>query len=109
MNAQIEDYRSRIRELPESDDSWFPEALAQARQGNDDARRRLLGSGLRTALRIAEDLRGEDDPDFLDFVEEANRGLAQALKSFQGSTADEFHRHLTAAIRTRLQVYTPKA
>ncbi len=109
MYAQVEDYRSRIRELPECDDSWFPGALAQARQGDDDARRRLLGSGLKTALRIAEELREEHDPDFLDFVEEANRGFTQALRAFQGSTAEEFYRHLTETIRTRLQAYNSRA
>ena len=109
MNAALESYRNQVCGLPELEDHWFPEALTRARQGDDEARRRILGCGLKTALQIAEEEREEKDLETLDLVEEANRGLTKALTTFQGSTAEEFLRHATGTIRTHIQRHTTQA
>src|SRR5437660_1505203 len=49
METGYAQYRTMIDAQPLWDDGWFVSSLAQAREGDDEARRRLLGSGLRLA------------------------------------------------------------
>lgn len=109
MNAQLQDYRTQIHELPECADSWFPEALTRYRAGDEEARRQILGSCLRVALQLAEERRGPDSTDdVFDLIEEANRGVTQALRTFSGTSAEDFLRHVTDTVNARLDRHPDK-
>jgi hypothetical protein len=97
-------YRTQIGELEPCSDQWFGTALAAAQTGDDDARRRIVGSCLSVALRIAERHYGHLDSDeLLGFIECANHGLWQSVPTFRGTTADEFVRHAEQSVEAHLK------
>lgn len=86
-------------------DPWFSAQLAASRRGDEEALRLICGSCLLPVLNIAKRLRPPDCPiDILDLVQEGNSILLQTIRTFQGKSADEFLRELTAKVEHRLTV-----
>jgi DNA-directed RNA polymerase sigma subunit (sigma70/sigma32) len=107
METAYAKYKSMIETQPLLDDGWFGLALALARQGDDEARRRILGSGLRLTLPVAEALAaGRTDIPFWDLVQEANFALTQSLHHFTGSLAGDFAAQVERDVRSHLQAFT---
>ena len=104
MDNALTKYKAVVAAQPLLDDGWFGQALAQSRQGDDEARRRILGSGLRLALDIAETMAPEQtEIPFWDLVQEANGALTRSLDQFAGSLADDFTAHADHNIRSHLR------
>jgi DNA-directed RNA polymerase sigma subunit (sigma70/sigma32) len=104
MESELEIYRRLISAQPACEDSWFTDALAKYRAGDEAAGRTISGSCLRLAMQIAEARAAEFGTlSVLDVVQEANVGLMDALKSFTGSCSAEFLTHATQVIHQRLQ------
>ena len=106
METLIKTYLEQLASVPPLADSWFPQALAAARSGDADACRRICGGCLRLVYRLAEDKWTRWDrhlgADLLDLVQEGNAALIKAVRTFSGSTADEFLRHVEFDVRRRL-------
>jgi hypothetical protein len=103
MSTVLDTYRTRVLEQPPYEDSWFMAALSQYRAGDEQARLRILGSGLRLALALVESRQSScEEGELLRRVEDANSGLTKALTSFSGATSEEFLRHAEAVIAQRL-------
>ena len=103
MENAYEKYKSMIDAQPVLDDSWFASALTQARHGDDEARRRILGSSLRLALPVAESLAAtRTDLSFWDVVQEANVALTHSLQHFTGSLAGDFAAQVESDVRAHL-------
>jgi DNA-directed RNA polymerase sigma subunit (sigma70/sigma32) len=103
MDAAFATYKAMVEKQPSLDDSWFVAALAQARQGNEEARRRILGSGLRLTLAVAEVLAStRSDLSFWDLIQEANVALTHSLDQFTGSFVKDFVTQVDRDIRSHL-------
>lgn len=96
----IEVYRQKVSLLPDLDDSWFGQALAAARAGDDEARRRISGSSLRVALAATE--RRVLVGDLLDSVQEANAAIHEAIDTFASDTVADYCTHLEERVSRRL-------
>jgi DNA-directed RNA polymerase sigma subunit (sigma70/sigma32) len=99
----LQQYSSAIDEQPVCEDSWFQEQCRNLHAGDEQAGRRISGSCLRFALKIAQ-RRAAEFPEchLLDVVEEANAGLMDAVLTFKGSSRDEFLQHAETRIHERL-------
>jgi DNA-directed RNA polymerase sigma subunit (sigma70/sigma32) len=107
MKAAYAKYKSMVETQPLLDDGWFGPALAQARQGDEEARRRIVGSSLRLALPVAEVLAAaRTDLPFWDLVQEANVALTHSLQQFTGSLAGDFAAQAERDVRSHLQTLT---
>lgn len=107
MDTALTQYKSVVDAQPPLDDGWFAEALSQTRRGDDEARRRILGSGLRLALAVAESVAPtRPDVPFWDLVQEANAALTRSLERFAGGAAADFAAQADRDIREHLRGVT---
>ena len=110
MEPELILYRQQIDEQPLCVDPPFQEYLSRYRAGDEIGARWISGSCLRIAYEIAMNM---DDPppalDLFDRIEEANAALMYAIKSFGGSSADEFIPYARQAIKARLELWRGKA
>ena len=103
-------YRTRVSELEACSDDWFAQTLAAAHSGDDNARRRIVGSCLNLALRVVDKYFGTASAEeFLNRVEDANYILWRSLDSFAGSTAIEFTQHAQVAVEARFSNSTSES
>jgi hypothetical protein len=101
-------YLSKIAQLETCDDGWFGDALHSARAGDDDMRRRIVGSCLQVALQAAKRVRNNATNDeLMSIIEDANYGLWRSVDTFTGSTATEFVRHAEQAVDSHLSQFQP--
>jgi hypothetical protein len=76
VNDPLTVYRRSVAGLEPCADHWFDAALGAARAGDDDARRRIVGSCLPVALKVVERKHGHLAGDeLLGLIETANNGL----------------------------------
>jgi hypothetical protein len=103
MTTALETYREAIAGQPPLAHPQFGEWLGRYRAGDEAAGRAITGSCLGVALAIVEGLPAVPAGlTAIEAVEEANAGLAAALDSFAGATADEFLAHARRAIHAWL-------
>jgi hypothetical protein len=101
--SSLEIYRRRLATLPACDAAFFTEALARYRAGDEGAARDISGRCLGLALRLGEERAQElGSIETLEAVQEANRGLWNAIATFTGSDLEEFLRHARECIEERL-------
>lgn len=87
MDDWLEQYQGQIEQQPTCEETWFQEQWRNSQSGNEAAGRNISGSCLRLALRIAQQRAVQfPERDLVDFVEEANAGLMEAVLSFGGVT-----------------------
>lgn len=90
----LDTYRNTIEQQPACSTDGFAHALARARQGDDAARRQILGSCLRLALARVEGRSPECGEDELfALIQDANAALEEALANFAGSSLSDFMQH----------------
>jgi hypothetical protein len=106
MDDPLALYEKQLRTIKEvCADPWFAEQLAASRAGDKMAWRRISGSCLGRALKIAKRVWHPGSPvELLDLVQEGNRVLVRTIKKFAGSTADEFLSELTKQVEGRLRI-----
>src|SRR6516164_11359191 len=91
MKSWFDQYQKVVRAQPRLDDSWFIDALAFSRSGNEIAMRRIKGSCLETVLDIVmSKWNNQLGIDILELLQDANYALDNVLAAFPGSTAGEF-------------------
>ena len=96
-------YRANLAQLEPCSEVWFAAALRAARAGDQNARRRIVGSCLGLALEIVEGRNaGLGCDDLLGLVEDANAWLWNCVTTFEGTTASEFVCHARSVIEARL-------
>src|ERR671933_346970 len=71
---------------------------ARAREGDEEARTRLIESNLRLVISIAKKYRGRGVP-FEDLIQEGNAGLIRAVERFDPSLGNRFSTYATWWIR----------
>lgn len=99
MAGALAEYRAVIQSQPECEDSWLGDSLARARAGDDEARRRILGSFLRLALERAEArVPASGRLELFDLIQEANAGLNHGLATFDGQTVGELESWLRDSV-----------
>lgn len=99
----LELYKIEVAKLAPCADHNFSPRLALYRAGDEQAGRELTGSCLGMVLALVESL--PELPaglDLLETVQEANAGLVEALRTFSGTTVDEFADHARRTIHTWL-------
>jgi len=104
-NRSFELYKHAVpwADLPALDETWFPEALAKSRAGDQDSTRDICGRCLHIPL-AEEKYPQHVDFDPLELVQEGNDALVQALREFTGSSADEFSRFTESCVRHRIEL-----
>jgi DNA-directed RNA polymerase specialized sigma subunit len=105
METPLDIYRQKVTKLPACDADFFADAIARYRAGDESAARDISSRCLGIALRMGEE-RSQTlgSAEILEAVQEANRGLWKAIKTFPGNDLEEFlryaqeciHEHLTA-------------
>src|SRR5258708_1181621 len=93
METALEIYRRPIAVQPTCDDSFFAEALARYRAGNESAARDISGSWLRLALQVVEGHSADAASPSFDAIQEANAGLMEAITTFAGDDLQDFLQH----------------
>ena len=99
----LEQYRIEVAKLSACADPEFSDCLQRSRAGDEESGRAITGGHLGMALALVEAL--PELPaglDLLDAVQEANAGLAEALRTFSGTTAGEFAGHARRTIHAWL-------
>jgi DNA-directed RNA polymerase sigma subunit (sigma70/sigma32) len=95
MEQWFSNYLDQLRTYAEFDDSWFPGSLERARNGDVQARERIVGSALRLVADVALEHERRVDAVLIDLVEEGNTVILLAFDSFIGSSSVDFGNHLT--------------
>jgi hypothetical protein len=102
-------YLARIDACPTLDDSWFPEALARMRAQDASARREICASLLRIAFALSNrefllDHGANGSAGLLlDYIQEANVGIAEGLETFAGDTTAELLQHVETHVTRALR------
>jgi DNA-directed RNA polymerase specialized sigma subunit len=95
VQSPIQVYRSAIGKQPKCTDPWMAEVLSRSRSGDEDALREISGRCLTHVLDTVERrFPNRDEEELLDIVQDANAALLRAIKSFPGTSADQFLAHL---------------
>jgi DNA-directed RNA polymerase sigma subunit (sigma70/sigma32) len=102
MATALETYRRVIAAQPTCNDSFFTEALARYRAGNESAARDISGSCLRLALQIVETHSPDPASPSFDAIQEANAGLMEAITTFGGDDFQDFLHYAQERIQQRL-------
>jgi hypothetical protein len=103
MDTWLSEYKAVVCQQPHLNDSWFQRDLEGARRGDDVARRRILGSSLSLVLDIVEQLwEPSSGVDLVDFLQDANHVMENALASFCGNNVEEYVQHLQQAVKAGL-------
>ncbi len=100
MEAQdtLTQYLGRIRGGRLLDAGEEQELSRRARQGDREARRRLIEANLRLVISIAKKYRGRGVP-FEDLIQEGNAGLIRAVEKFDPEMGNRFSTYATWWIR----------
>jgi hypothetical protein len=100
MEDWLTRYKAVVLNEAPLDDSWFQGVLSEARQGDDVARRRILGSSLKIVLEIVErSWKPECGVELVEMLQDANRQAETSLKNFTGQNSEQYVRHLEQAIK----------
>src|SRR4028119_1078243 len=91
-------YLGRIRGGRLLDATEERELSERAREGDEQARRRLIESNLRLVISIAKKYRGRG-VSFEDLIQEGNAGLIKAVERFDPSLGNRFSTYATWWIR----------
>ncbi len=103
MNDPLAMYRTQVAQIEPCSETWFGDAIEAARAGDEEARRRIVGSCLGVALRCVErNANGAGGDELLTMIEDANNQLWRSVPTFQGSTPAEFVRHAEDVIESHL-------
>jgi hypothetical protein len=105
--SPLEVYEAALAEITDvCSDPWFAEQLAQYREGDEAAWRRISGSCLGRVLEIAKKHWRPDSPvTLLDTVQEGNAALVETIKRCSGATADAFLEEMTAVVDRRIVLF----
>jgi DNA-directed RNA polymerase specialized sigma24 family protein len=105
METPLEIYRRHLADLPACDAAFFAEALARFRAGDESAARDISARCLGLALRLGEERARElGSVEALEVVQEANRGLWEAITTFPGNDLEEFLLYAQERMQQRLAV-----
>jgi DNA-directed RNA polymerase specialized sigma subunit len=103
MHEIVTKYLQVLATIPVCDERSFASDLQQTRNGDETARRRLLGGCLAFAYRIAESMWvGEKEIEYIGFVEQATVGLQKAVRKFEGTKLKDFELYAEPIIRMYL-------
>lgn len=103
METAYQKYKRVVMEQPACEDSWFAEALARYRGGDDRSRLQILGSCLRIPMGIVEKRFHElGENDLLAHIQDANLVMDQALTTFAGASTEEFLQYLEKQLNEHL-------
>lgn len=106
MSLVLDTFKQLVYQEPSCDDSWFAEALASYRQGDESAGVRIARSCIRFGYEIAEQILGEHaNPNLeLKLLRSAFAVAIESIDQFEGDSAEEFVRYSKTFIRNRLIV-----
>lgn len=92
--SAVDEYLKKIAQIPQLNSKEIEDLFAKMRKGNKNAKNKIIEANLKLVVSIAKKYH-QPTMEFMDLIEEGNRGLIKAIERFEPTKGFKFSTYAT--------------